>query len=1273
MPSQTGYFDPPVTPTSAFSEGYHHPDCNYPDATPAIASVVSSRVPGPWVGAAGPQGDTLTITALGDVQVDNYGYTGPQATTHPFDDKKVKRHYGFGPAPTATNGASAALVSPNGKATVQLIINNWVDGQITAHVPTAVAQNPNFACPVQQQVQYGGSAAGCGQLVITAANGKTSIDAVTVTVGGKAPTVLAAGQKIQPAIDAAKPGDMIIVPPGVYNEMLLMWKPIRLQAGGAATTIIDANAHPAGKLLNPWRVQVNCLFGLTPDGRPRDPGDQSCSSGWFGATNNSAFPTMIVDRLPFEAVLGWDATLNGNLAEQLIEPSLMGAYEGAAITVLGKGIQFPAGTTLNDAFGATVGAAFPANTALLDGSSSTTIGCGPNTATAHNPYPGNYYCNPSSIDGLGVRNSSQGGGGILVHAYAHNIQIANNRVQNNAGTLTGGITVGMGEHPDVNLGAGAAPTTFPGSCETSPNNVGLPLCFDMNVNVHHNSVTQNSSMGDELFSATPAGGGGVTICTGSDYYRFNYNWVCGNISTGDGGGLVHLGFSKNCDIEHNTILFNQSTNPTITTNGGGLLVMGAPDVDPTCGANTDQDCVPNPSTVTPSDGTGPNLVINANLILGNSAESGSGGGLRLQHVNGNDVLNNPLGGSNRVCSSANSTLAGCLWNTVIVQNNIIANNVAGWDGGGVSLFDALAVNIVNNTIASNDSTASAGVLFGSLFAPQASSPGTNCTNGVNACPQVAGVVSLLNSPILSANLPTTGFSCPSGHGTAGSCRYYSVPLLYNDVIWDNRTFYVGVGGFGSGNQSQQKIVSLYNSFSSPATQAASQTSTGQCTAAGTTGVHYWDLGVRGDLNPGTHVVQNGVTLTQVPRSSVLTSTTGNYGGNGNVTGDPHFVNQYCNGSRVPPETCNGAPNFVACLQNMGWQVPPGTNETNALPTPVFSLTATATVDEGNNWINMRWGPLSLTNPSVQGADGNWGGGAPLGNYGISAGSSAIGLIPSTATVAYALAPSLDYFGNARKGNSAVDAGAVEFTGGTAAPAPAASVTPSPLAFGNWAAGTTSNPLPLTVTNTGNVALAGGTFTFGGGTPQPFSRVTTGTFPAGAPNCGATLAVGASCTVKVAFAPLTATTFNRTLTAAYTGAAVTGSPVTLTGTGVASRAAVSITPNPLTITVPTPVGNAGTGTGTVTLTNTAAAGGSSVAVTNVAVNSTGLGFIFNVGPLAGPDTCTGANLAPGADCTVTVRFSNIVAPIGVNRTGTITFTDTGAASPQSAGLIGFATP
>ena len=70
--------------------------------------------------------------------------------------------------------------------------------------------------------------------------------------------------------------------------------------------------------------------------------------------------------------------------------------------------------------------------------------------------------------------------------------------------------------------------------------------------------------------------------------------------------------------------------------------MGAPDADPVCAnALADTDCLVAPSAVTPSDGIGPLLTINANLIMGNSAESGSGGGIAFQNVNGTDVVSFP--------------------------------------------------------------------------------------------------------------------------------------------------------------------------------------------------------------------------------------------------------------------------------------------------------------------------------------------------------------------------------------------------------------------------------------------------------------------------------------------------------------------------------------------------------------------------------------------------------------------------------------------------------
>ena len=48
----------------------------------------------------------------------------------------------------------------------------------------------------------------------------------------------------------------------------MMWKPVRLQGVGAASVTINADAHPAGKM-DPWRRQVNCVFGLTLDGTPQ--------------------------------------------------------------------------------------------------------------------------------------------------------------------------------------------------------------------------------------------------------------------------------------------------------------------------------------------------------------------------------------------------------------------------------------------------------------------------------------------------------------------------------------------------------------------------------------------------------------------------------------------------------------------------------------------------------------------------------------------------------------------------------------------------------------------------------------------------------------------------------------------------------------------------------------------------------------------------------------------------------------------------------------------
>ena len=131
-------------------------------------------------------------------------------------------------------------------------------------------------------------------------------------------------------------------------------------------------------------------------------------------------------------------------------------------------------------------------------------------------------------------------------------------------------------------------------------------------------------------------------------------------------------------------------------------------------------------------------------------------------------------------------------------------------------------DIINNTIASNDSTASSGVLFNTLGAPLAGNHGPTCTAncGTASAPQPAGLVSVQNSAVLVASLPAS-ITCPAGHfsGTTaanGTCRRVSYPKLENNVVWKNRSFYIGVGALGGGTLNQQNVVTLYDAFTTTA-------------------------------------------------------------------------------------------------------------------------------------------------------------------------------------------------------------------------------------------------------------------------------------------------------------------------------------------------------------------------------------------------------------------------------------------------------------------------
>jgi len=357
--------------------------------------------------------------------------------------------------------------------------------------------------------------------------------------------------------------------------------------------------------------------------------------------------------------------------------------------------------------------------------------------------------------------------------------------------------------------------------------------------------------------------------------------------------------------------------------------------------------------------------------------------------------------------------------------------------------------------------------------------------------------------------------------------------LQNNVIWQNRSFYIGVGNLGQGNLNQQNLVSLFDAFTGAA--APVQGTAGACTA----GVSYWDVGVRGDTGPSNH--HSGFTLN--PTWSVLDDPA-DYPSANNFGSNPAFGHQYCNGSRVPP-TCTVA---QGCAGPSGYGVPPGIVDASA-PNPIFSLAPSATVDEGNNWINVSWGPLDMSDPSVKSGagstgTGNWGSGPLFGNYALAAGSPAIDVIPTGQPH-----PNRDFFGNPRPDGgraSCFDVGAVEFQGGRGGNCSGGGGGGS-IAFNpaSWSPTATHGVGPglfcffggpcqtfMLTNNTGATVTGVGNGVLSGTNASEYTIVpilsTCGPAVGGQLGSATSLANGASCVVTVQFLPTTAGAKNATV-------------------------------------------------------------------------------------------------------------------------------------------------
>jgi hypothetical protein len=264
---------------------------------------------------------------------------------------------------------------------------------------------------------------------------------------------------------------------------------------------------------------------------------------------------------------------------------------------------------------------------------------------------------------------------------------------------------------------------------------------------------------------------------------------------------------------------------------------------------------------------------------------------------------------------------------------------------------------------------------------------------------------------------------------------------------------------------------------------------------------------------------------------------------------------------------------------------------------------------------------------------------------VAAGQCAITINSSGSVTLYAT-----YSGNADY-NSRQSSGVTQTV--TAATAPVAGVSPAVLtSFGNVDEGTTSGSKPVTLTNTGNAALA-------------ITHIAASTNFQQTNNCPSSLGAGKSCTINVSFAPTASGPLTGTLCVTDNSEGVSGSKqtVSLSGTGV-GRPSVSIVS-----TTPTPEGGNILNLN-VEVTNNGTGNGVNLKLNQVVLRT--LGGIGTATLIAPALPLSVGSLNEGANTTITLTLNcpSTVTKLSVTLNGTV---QDGAGNTLSYSIAGVVFP
>ncbi|WP_329045916.1 hypothetical protein OG738_30290 [Amycolatopsis sp. NBC_01488] len=293
-------------------------------------------------------------------------------------------------------------------------------------------------------------------------------------------------------------------------------------------------------------------------------------------------------------------------------------------------------------------------------------------------------------------------------------------------TITGGAQADFATNLNDVYGGTKTPAGAPGAAITQGGGVYV-----------HAGVTGLGLSDNVIVGNGGSYGGGVRVGTPYDPTIHNrnltidHNQIRDNGGTNLAGGIGLFDGTDNYSVHHNDLCGNFSAEY-----GGGISHYGR---------GTGGDIGSNRLWFNQSYDEAGGIMIAGELNANLNQPSAGSGPVTVHENLVQDNLANDDGGGIRLLQAGTFPIS--------IVNNMITDNISTHEGGGLALDDATNVRIVNNTVMKNVTTATA------------------ITSTGEAAP--AGLSTALNSAQLQATLPATA-------------PKYSKPLLFNNIFYDNR-------------------------------------------------------------------------------------------------------------------------------------------------------------------------------------------------------------------------------------------------------------------------------------------------------------------------------------------------------------------------------------------------------------------------------------------------------------------------------------------------------